>query len=193
MTVSELIELAGKQIDEDYDNSRYYFWFQSTLNDLLDILYMPTSIVLTLANSVALLPLDYRDAIRLYTAEGLLVPAKPMGDTTLNGYYVLDGQIHVEGLGADAVLTLIYNRYPEQITESPNQVPDIPVRYHHLFVLYSGKMAMLYEDEVAYEDRYRSYDKEYMQAKLQMKTEMDFLRARDRGKLNSWRVVRRNG
>lgn len=189
-TIQELITQSNKQIDDTYANSTYFTWFQEALNDLSDITYLPTFTDSVVASNAIDLPADFKTAIYVRNVdEGLKYSQVPLGED-LNGYYPFGDKMYFPQVDDGVNISVYYNRLPASILSIPEQVPDIPTRYQYLLRVYACKQAMLLEDEVAYEERYRAYRDEYANGRLLMQAEMSRARTRDIGHTSAWRVVR---
>ena len=168
MTLTQLIEASNLQVDDTYDNIQYYKWFQEMLDDITPKLFYPRREVIArdpITGSYPI-PLGFKSVITVQS-NSLTLARVSIGAATSTGYYIMVDQIYVVG-STPATITLFYDSSPNRIVESPDYTPDIPILYHSMFVTFACKQAMLLEDEVAYEDRYRAYLNEYEKSKKQM-------------------------
>jgi|LGOV01.1.fsa_nt_gb hypothetical protein len=190
-TVQELITFANIQIDDNYEASTYYAWFQGALDDLSELCYKPETVDAVVTDGVIAVPEYFKSVIKVLNEDGTIVyTSLPVGYKQGTGYYVLGDSFHIVGIDDGVTLTILYEAYPEIIDKTPGQIPDIPIRYHPLLVSYAGREAMLLDDEVGYEDRYRMYDEEYSRGKLRFTEAMAKLRQKDVGSGVAWRVIR---
>lgn len=171
MNVSELIDAANLQIDDSYDTAQYYVWFQEMLDDISGKLFIPKKVVIAKDGVTGgfTLPVGFKSVLTVQ-ADGKALGRVGIGAISAYGYYLMGGVLYVTGYTPTTV-TLFYDATPDRLVSSPDYVPNIPLEYHPMFVLYACKQAMLLEDEVSYEDRYRSYLIEYEKAKQKLETE----------------------
>lgn len=168
MKLSEIIEAANLQVDDTYDNIQYYQWFQEMLDDISNILFFPKKVIIAYdpVTGSYPIPIGYKSVITVQ-ANGVSLLRVSIGSATSVGYYIMVDKIYVVG-STPATITLFYDSAPDKLVASPDYEPTLPVVYHTMFVTFACKQAMLLEDEVAYEDRYRAYLTEYEKSKKQM-------------------------
>jgi len=189
-TVSELIKQANAQIDDTYDNLQYYTWFQEMLDDISFVLFLPKKVTVAKSELGGFpLPAGLKSIISVQS-NGMTLGRTSIGSSSSIGYYILAGEIVVVGVVV-ATIEVFYDSTPDKLVQSPTYVPAIPLRYHRMFVLYSAKQATLLEDEVAYEDRYRPYQAEYLTAKAEMAKESEIEKSMStRSSSTAWVVIR---
>jgi hypothetical protein len=189
--LSTLIETANLQVDDTYDNLQYYKWFQEMLDDIAPKFFNPKKVIIPRdpITGAYNIPSGFKSVVTLQ-ANNQVLSRVGIGSINSVGFYIMGREIYITGSSPTSI-TLFYDSNPSRLVESPDHVPDIPERFHYMFVTFACKQAMLLEDEVAYEERYRAYLGEYEKAKKQLEEESN--REKGTALLNSaarWTVVR---
>ena len=151
-TLSELNERAEALVDDNIDSILLVDWYNQCLEELSNILYLPTRQTLTYDGTGFPIPDDYNGELKILTDV----------DTTVWEYY--DNYIHFDGEEDYATIDVQYNRFPALITSSTTEIQDIPARFHSILVFYACMMYCHVEEEFDRQVRYEAnYNKIYTQ------------------------------
>lgn len=175
MTFPEMVTAVNELIDDSYSNSQYKEWFQMCQdNELLDYLYLPTEVVLTRVGDSFVLPENLKSVIKIQE------------EVSLGDYEIFAGKVIVSSSVSLSSITLRYDRYPEDIQNATDFEPDIPRRYHRLYVLYAGMMAQINDEET---ERYAQIKDAFVRAKAFLQGDMHKAKQVE-VKRRGWTVIR---
>lgn len=177
-TIEQLLRRANRIVDDTFDNIDWIDWFNQCQNEAIsEILFLPTKTILTRnQDGTFTLPSDYKDTLVVL-------------DENVESYKVIGNVLEIDNEDVTN-LTIIYNRFPTEIQNNPDQIPDIPTQFHDIYVFYSAMMAMLSDEE---HERYQAFQIEFAKALGSLKKYMDRMKSQFRQAyigLNSWTVVR---
>ena len=172
-TVSELFRRTQTLIDDALDNINMVDWFNQCQDNILDLLYLPTMVVLTkdTATSKFLVPSNCNGELKI------LVP------NTVECYNIYDEQLYFTGEEDTETITVSYNKMPTIITNNPAQIPDIKSQFHDIYVFYASMMAMSADEEP---EKYALYEKDFFRVRAQIQKYYGKMRI----KPTNWTVVR---
>lgn len=173
--VSELIERVADLIDDEIENKQAVDWFNQCQNEAVSSeLYLPKRVTLV-ANDQGhyKLPDDYKDDLKILD---MTLPYMVVGDT-----------IYVDG--GTPNLDITYDSFPRDIPNDPTFVPDIPTKFHSLYIFYAASMYMLMDEEL---ERYQTYNYEFEKAKEGLLASAENMRKLSvkRNNIKAWKVVR---
>lgn len=174
-TVKDLFRRTQAMIDDNLNNADMIDWFNQAQDNIGDLLYLPTLQTVTrdIVSGNFLVPANCNGELKILEPAGISV------------YSIYDNTLYFDG-SDDVALTQIkitYNRVPTIITSNPDLIPDIPERFHDVYIFYASMMAMAVEEEP---ERYAMYEKDYLRARGQLQKYMGKIRP----KPESWKVVR---
>ena len=173
--VRDLLRRVEAKLQDSFDTIDVLDWFNECQNDLAEFLFLPTIAVITRnGEGKFILPDDYNGYLRTKYNTRLIGNEIIIDDPTVN-------EIQIE-----------YNRLAKQITNNPELVPDIPTRFHYLYVNFACKEAMMSDEE---HERYALFKSEYLEGKLQFKKYMSYVKGeylsnRPYGTAGAWKVIR---
>jgi hypothetical protein len=186
-TFQDLVRQTEGIIDDSFDTINYIDWFNECQDDLIDVVFLPTIVELTIQpQGYFLLPDDYKDGFLITTTEENAPFLDLVGykDKTTVGYKHFSNRIYLQGLPDVTTVEVYYNRLPERFGSDPTFVPEFPTEYHYLFPLYAAMKAMLMEEE---EDRYEMFKNDYTVGKIQT---LRNIRKKYKRDTFAWQVIR---
>lgn len=172
-TVKEMQGRTNRIAESDFDNADLTVWFNDCQDDLSTVLRLPSRATIPNTDGIFLLPTTYKDDLKVLGYE--------------RGEYVVFGKAIEILKDAPAEIKIEFNKLPAKITGDPTQVPDIPVQFHYLYVLFAAMRGLMAEEE---HERALLYKNDYLMAKFDLKKHMDKTKPLTRGAGGVWTVVR---
>lgn len=162
---SELIIAAANLADEEVDNAQWAIWFNDGLDDLAEVLFIPTKMTITPSVSGGFaLPENLKTVLRVDGITTNLAVLK-YGDDVSLGYKIFDNELFIQGEIPTEII-LQYDRYPAHVSASATSANvDISDHYTEALVLFACAKTMAREDET---ERYNIFMQEYMAAKVKI-------------------------
>ncbi|HHW41258.1 MAG TPA: hypothetical protein GXX19_08940 [Syntrophomonadaceae bacterium] len=178
MLVSEVINLAGLQAEEVYDDPTWIKYINMALDDLTPVakvLKKKENINTTLTEGKGTIDLisdpdlsQSHEILYVY-ANGEQLARLPINDNISKGYKITAGQILLQGLtGVSATCRVDYYArlgHVSSLSDDLETTAGLPAEYHNLVVLYCCAKSQQKEEEL--NDKSDFYN-EYMLGKRQM-------------------------
>lgn len=176
--IQQLLRRANRIVDDSFDNIDWIDWFNQCQNEAIsEILFLPVKTTLSREeDGTFTLPDDYKDTLIIL-------------DDNVETYRLLDTTLEIDNEDVDSI-DIVYNKFPTEIQNNPDQVPDIPKQFHDIYVFYGAMMAMISDEE---HERYQAFQLEFAKALGSLKKYMDKKRTEFKHAYlgaDSWTVVR---
>jgi hypothetical protein len=166
---SDLVNEAVNLCDEEYDNAVWVAWFNNALDDLAEVLFIPTKTTISAVNGTFPVPTDLKSVIRIDSTTSNIKPLTIEDDTSI-GYRVLDGNFEIQG-ETPSTIDITYYKLPKHLSLADSGADiDINNTFTGPIVQYACAQAMLREDE---QERYEAYMTEYLRLKMTIKKQMN--------------------
>lgn len=191
MTLQEITSEVNRQTQGNYDNATFMDWINACLSDLADVVYLPTTLTIAAElDDSFILPANFKGDLKIL-ASGDTTFLQPVSyDELVNvGYAMYNNVVYIRNRQGVTSITAMYDRMPAKMLPVPSSSPDVPPMYHSAVVEYCKAQAMLYEEDIASDERYHLYWNEYR--RLREQANQYFSKARSTTQqVSEWRVVR---
>lgn len=144
MNLKDIRAEVNKDIDDQLNNADITGWVNRALDDLSLVARYKKKVDINLVNGVSdyTLPSDVLDIIAVGDLVGV-----PFNDFVSRGYKIIGDTLTLQPVPSeDGVITLVYTA-PLPHLANDDDVPNIPLNFHHLLVLYAVAKAKYADEE----------------------------------------------
>lgn len=185
--IRDMLRRTLSKLGEDVETSDILDWYNDCLDEVSDVLFMPTTATITRSlEGIFVLPANYNTSLKLYIEDGGEQVYPMASGVTGIGYVFENGTVRLVSLPEQTSLFIVYNRNPIPIVNNPEMIPDIPPKFHRIFEHYACAIAMLADEE---HERYAMYNQQYLKVRSQLQVHMSKQRALY-FPMGVWEVVR---